>query len=183
MPGLTWILWQYLGPLSQGQPLRALPLLGVLPVQPDLGQDAQVHRHLVAASVKVFFQPMYLESATDEELRRGVPDVEVAGLEEVPAGPHGHHGEGHAVGGAVLEVPVELGHAQHGLGEDGQEANLDCISWKSTFRYMKVHVARLYLVNLYLGIKVPTVSTKGENSTRKNMRTEPRRAISMMNST
>ena len=52
---------------------------------------------------------MYLESATDEELGRGVPDVEVAGLEEVPAGPHGHHGEGHAVGGAVLEVPVELG--------------------------------------------------------------------------
>ena len=54
-------------------------------------------------------QPVYLESATDEELGRGVPDVEVAGLEEVPAGPHGHHGEGHAVGGAVLEVPVELG--------------------------------------------------------------------------
>jgi len=96
------------GLLSSGQ-LGPPPLVGVEPVEPHLAQYQQVHGNL--------------EGATDKELRRSVSQDEVGCLEDVSASPHDDHRETHAVGGLVLEVPVELRDPEHGLGEHGEEAD------------------------------------------------------------
>ena len=43
----------------------------------------------------------YLKGATDEELWWCLPQVEVGRLEDVPAGPHEHHGQSHPIRGFV----------------------------------------------------------------------------------
>ena len=54
---------------------------------------------------------------------RGIPQVEVRGLEDISTGPHDHHLQAHSIGGSVLEISVELRHPEHSLSEHSQEAD------------------------------------------------------------
>ena len=65
----------------------------------------------------------HLQGAADEELSRSLPQDEVSSLEDVPAGPHDHHGETHPIRRLVLKIPVELWHSQHGLSQDCHQPN------------------------------------------------------------
>lgn len=80
----------------------------------------------------------YLHCTANEELSGSVSQVEVSGLENITTSPHHHHGDAHAISRPlhdlqvrlaknpsppVFEVPVELRHTKHCLGEHCQETH------------------------------------------------------------
>ena len=116
--------------LSQTPPqLGPLPLLGVESVEPDLGQDQDVHGDLEQGSVsagQLYCQVVwlvYLEGAADKELRRSFPEDKVSSFEDVSTGPHDHHGQTHAIGGLVLKISVKLRNSETGFSKDCHKAN------------------------------------------------------------
>ena len=65
----------------------------------------------------------HLQSPTKEKLERCVSEQEIDGLENVPRQPEEHHFHAHPLSGAVGPISPKLRHAQHGLDEDGEEAD------------------------------------------------------------
>jgi len=85
--------------------LSLFPFGGVFVVEPDLSEDGDVYHNLQASA--------------NDELRWSLTQVKISGFEDVPASPHEHHLQAHAIGGFVGKISVELGRAQHCLCEDG----------------------------------------------------------------